>query len=136
MRDVFEIDIPCDPTQIDDTGLPWTFLDEATHPERIVVGATVVTGDEADPVFARVVSMTRRPSGVKVHLEVLPGDPLAEIEGSASGGRSERAYVRLRPSRPRAMSADLDAGRVASSSATSQSVGSPGRRLLKMVILE
>jgi hypothetical protein len=79
VRDEVVIEIPCDPTQIDDTGLPWTFLDEATHPERIVVGATVVTGDEADPVFARVVSLTHRPSGVKVHLEVLPGDPLAEI---------------------------------------------------------
>ena len=52
MCDEIEIDIPCDPTQIDDTGLPWTFLDEATQPERIVVGATVVTGDEGDPVFA------------------------------------------------------------------------------------
>jgi hypothetical protein len=76
VRDEIEIDIPCDPTQIGDTGLFWTFLDEATQPERIVVGATVVTGDRADPVFARVVSLTRRPSGVKVHLEVVPGDPL------------------------------------------------------------
>jgi hypothetical protein len=39
--------------------------------------ATVVTGDEADPVFARVVSLMRRPTGVKVSLEVLPVDPLA-----------------------------------------------------------
>ena len=76
MRDGFEIDIPCDPTQIDDTGLPWTFLDEAARPERIVVGATVVTGDRVDPVFARVISLTQRPTGVKVHLEVLAGDPL------------------------------------------------------------
>lgn len=82
MLDEFEIDIPCDPTQIDNTGLPWTFLDEAMHPEQIVVGATVVTGDEADLVFARVVSMARRPSGVKVHFEVLPRDPLAKIEPS------------------------------------------------------
>jgi hypothetical protein len=80
VRDEPEIDIPCDPTQIDETGLPWAFLDEAVHPERIVVDATVVTGDEADPVFARVVSLTPRPSGTKVHFEVLPGDPLAEIQ--------------------------------------------------------
>jgi hypothetical protein len=79
VRDGFEIDISCDPTQIDDMGLPWTFLDEATHPERIVVGATVVTGDETDPVLALVVSLATRPTGVKVHLEVLPADPLVEI---------------------------------------------------------
>lgn len=79
MHDELEVDIPCDPTQIDDTGLPWTFLDEAAHPERIVAGATVVTGDDTDPLFARVVSLTPRPTGVKVHLDVLYGDPLAEI---------------------------------------------------------
>jgi hypothetical protein len=65
VHDEVEIEIPCDPTQIDDTGFPRTFLDEAAQPERIFVGATVVTGGEADPVFARVVSLTRRPSGVK-----------------------------------------------------------------------
>ena len=75
-----EVDIPCDPTQIDHTGLPWTFLDEAAHPERIVVGAIVVTGDADDPVFARVASLTERPSGTKVHLEILPGGPLDYVE--------------------------------------------------------
>jgi hypothetical protein len=70
------VDIPCDPTQIDHTGLPWTFLDEAAHLERIVEGAIVITGDAEDPMFARVASLTERPTGVKVHLEILPGDPL------------------------------------------------------------
>jgi hypothetical protein len=27
-RAELEIDIPCDPTQIDHTGLPWAFLDD------------------------------------------------------------------------------------------------------------
>lgn len=54
MPDGLKVDIPCDPTQVDDSGMPWTFLDESAHPERIVVGATMVTGDEEDPVFARV----------------------------------------------------------------------------------
>ena len=67
-----EIDIPCDPTQIDHTGLPWVFLDESYHPERIVEGSIVITGDADDPVLARVVSLTERPSGIKVHLELLP----------------------------------------------------------------
>ena len=75
-----EVDIPCDPTQIDHTGMPWTFLDEATHPERILQGAIVVTGDAEDPVFARVASLTERRTGVKVHLEILPGDPLEYVE--------------------------------------------------------
>jgi hypothetical protein len=39
-----KVDIPCDPTQIDQTGVPWTFLDEAAHPERIVEGPIVITG--------------------------------------------------------------------------------------------
>ena len=75
-----EVDIPCDPTQIDETGMPWAFLDEAAHPERIVEGAIVVTGDADDAVFARVASLTERPSGIKVHLEILPGDPLDYVE--------------------------------------------------------
>ena len=75
-----EIDIPCDPTQIDDTGLPWAFLDEANDPDRIVEGAIVITDDAEDPVFARVASLTERPSGVKVHLEILSGDPLEYVE--------------------------------------------------------
>jgi hypothetical protein len=71
-----EVDIPCDVQQIDETGYVWAFLDEARDPSRIVEGAIVVSGDEVDPVFARVVSLTDRPGGTKVHLAVLPGDPL------------------------------------------------------------
>jgi hypothetical protein len=74
------VDIPCDPTQIDHTGLPWAFLDEAAEPARITEGAIVVTGDADDPVFARVASLTVRSSGTKVHLEILPGDPLDYVE--------------------------------------------------------
>ena len=70
-RAELEIDIPCDPTQIDHTGLPWAFLDESDHPERIVKGAIVITGDADDPVRARVVSLAQRPSGIKVHLQIL-----------------------------------------------------------------
>jgi hypothetical protein len=75
-----EVDILCDPTQFDRTALPWAFLDEAARPERIVEGAIIVTGDAEDPVFARVAALTERPSGTKVHLEILPGDPLDYVE--------------------------------------------------------
>jgi hypothetical protein len=69
------VDIPCDVQQVDGTGFVWTFLDEARDSAPITVDAIVVTGDEVDPVLARVVSLTERPSGVKVDLELLPGDP-------------------------------------------------------------
>ena len=41
-------------------------------PERIVAGAIVITGDADDPVLARVVSLTERPSGTRVQLELPP----------------------------------------------------------------
>ncbi|HUW04074.1 MAG TPA: hypothetical protein VMW08_17100 [Acidimicrobiales bacterium] len=66
--------------QVDGTGFVWTFLDEARDPARVVVGAIVVTGDDVDPVLARVVSLTERPGGVKVHLDLLPGDPTEYAE--------------------------------------------------------
>ena len=92
------VDIPCDPTQIDHIGLPWTFLDEAAHPERIVEGAIVITGDAEDPVFARVASLTERPTGVKVLLEILPGGPLkwADAMGQThllSGWERDRPWL-------------------------------------------
>ena len=71
-RAELEIDIPCDPTQIDQTGLPWAFLDESDYPERIVEGSIVITGDADDPVLARVVSLTERPSGTKVTWSFCP----------------------------------------------------------------
>ncbi len=76
MTEGVEIDIPCDVQQVDGTGFVWTFLDEARDPARITVGAIVVTGDEVDPVLARIVSLTERPTGIKVHLDLLPGDPI------------------------------------------------------------
>jgi hypothetical protein len=75
-----KIDIPCDVQQTDDSGYVWTFLHEARDPDRIVPGAIVVAADEEDPVLARVVSLTNRPNGIKVHLEILPGDPLEYAE--------------------------------------------------------
>lgn len=69
------VDIPCDVQQVDGTGFVWTFLDEAKDPSQITVDAIVVTGDDIDPALARVISLNERPGGVKVHLQLLPGDP-------------------------------------------------------------
>lgn len=33
----------------------------------------MITGDAEDPVLVRVASLTERPSGTEVHLEILPG---------------------------------------------------------------
>lgn len=77
-----EVDIPCDPTQIDDTGMPWAFLDEAARAGVITKGGIVVTGDAGDPVFARIASVTPRTSGIKVHLEILPGAPREYVEAA------------------------------------------------------
>ncbi len=38
------IDIDVDWNTMDDTGLPWTFVDAATDPNRIVPGAFVIAG--------------------------------------------------------------------------------------------
>jgi hypothetical protein len=69
------VDIPCDVQQVDGTGFVWTFLDEAANPGNVAVDAIVVTGDEIDPVLARVVALAERPGGIKVHLQLLPGEP-------------------------------------------------------------
>jgi hypothetical protein len=72
-----EIDIPCDPQQLGELGMPFALLSEARDPSRIVVGAIVITADDEDPVFARVHAITSQRDGpAVVHLELLPGDPL------------------------------------------------------------
>jgi hypothetical protein len=66
--------------QEDEIGDVWAFLDEARDPSRIVDAAIVVSSDDLDPFFARVGTLTARPVGTTVHLEILPGDPLEYAE--------------------------------------------------------
>lgn len=75
-----QIDVPCDVQQVDETGCPWAFLDEARDASLVIEGAIVVSGDEVDPVLARVVSLTPNDKRTVVHLEVLPGDPRDYVE--------------------------------------------------------
>lgn len=75
-----QIDIPCDVQQVDETDCPWAFLGEARVPSLITEGAIVVSGDEIDPVLARIVSFTAHADRTLVHLEVLPGDPHEYVE--------------------------------------------------------
>ncbi len=75
-----EIDIPCDVQQVDETGLVWTFLDEARDPAVIVEGAIVLSDDEVDPVLARVSTLKPHGDRTLVHLQILPGDPLDYVD--------------------------------------------------------
>ncbi|MGH3843586.1 MAG: hypothetical protein ACRDS0_19395 [Pseudonocardiaceae bacterium] len=67
------VDIAADLNDEDDTGLVWTFLDEARNPAIVVPGAIVVAGDADAPAVAEVVDLIDKPSGMVVHLRILPG---------------------------------------------------------------
>ena len=56
------VDIAADLNSADETGLVWTFLDEAPDPSIIRPGEVVVAGSELTPAVCEV-----------VHLRVLPG---------------------------------------------------------------
>jgi len=64
------IDIDVDWNEEDDTGLPWTFVDAAPEPAKIVAGAFVVAGRGTAVAVAEVVDVGD--DGV-VHLRPLPG---------------------------------------------------------------
>jgi hypothetical protein len=64
------VDIDIDWNEEDDTGLPWTFVDRARTPSKIVRGAYVVAGRGTALAVAEVVDVDDQ--GV-VHLRPLPG---------------------------------------------------------------
>ena len=66
-----ELDIPCDVQGRDHEGHLWAFLDETNHRESITKGNLVVTGDDDDPVVARVLDVVDRPGGDKVIMELV-----------------------------------------------------------------
>ncbi len=76
-----ELDIPCDVQGRDLDGHLWAFLDEASqsHPNAIAKGHLIVTGDEEDPVVARVLDVLDRPGGHKVVMELV-GDAAELLE--------------------------------------------------------
>lgn len=67
---IYAIDIDVDWNTQDDTGLPWTFLDEAADPARIVPGAFVIAGRGSAIAVAEVVDLAD--DGV-VHVRQLSG---------------------------------------------------------------
>lgn len=76
-----QVTIPADVQQVDETGLVWTLLAEASEPDRVVPGKVIVAGDAEEPFLARVVDIVERSGHQVVHLEVLgvPDELVAEL---------------------------------------------------------
>lgn len=53
----FPIDLPVDLNSEDDSGLPWTFLDEARDPSLVREGAWLVVGQGPTRAVAQVVEI-------------------------------------------------------------------------------
>jgi hypothetical protein len=66
------LDLFVDLNSIDETGLPWSFLDEAPDPAIIVPGAFILVGAGSVRAVAQVIDITDE--GV-VHVRPLPGPP-------------------------------------------------------------
>ena len=64
------VDLVVDLNTMDETGLPWTFLDEAADPSQIIPGAHVIAG--SGEVRAVVVVVDVTPEGI-VHVCDVPG---------------------------------------------------------------
>jgi hypothetical protein len=52
-----DLDLVVDLNTMDDTGLPWAFLDDALRPERVVPGEYVVVGSGVVRAVAPVVDV-------------------------------------------------------------------------------
>ncbi len=70
MTTTAEIELPIDFNTMDETGLPWAFLDEATDPSRILPGAHLVAGSGTVRAVVVVVDVTD--DGI-VHVCDVPG---------------------------------------------------------------
>lgn len=76
-------DLFVDLNTMDETGLPWTLLNRATDPSRIVVGAYIIVGAGSARAVAQVVDITDE--GV-VHVRPLHGPPSDHVH--LLGGRA------------------------------------------------
>jgi len=57
MAPQIELDLIVDLNTMDDTGLPWAFLDDAIHPTRLVPGAYVIVGSGEVRAVAQVIDV-------------------------------------------------------------------------------
>ena len=70
MTTAVDVDLRIDLNTMDETGLPWTFLDQAPDPSLIVPGRHIVVGSGASVAVAVVVDITDE--GI-VHVQPLKG---------------------------------------------------------------
>ena len=100
MTTAVDVDLRIDLNTMDETGLPWTFLDQAPDPSRIIPGRHIVVGSGAALAVAVVVDITDE--GID-HVWPLKGSVAsnarflenssciaASARSSARSGRSER----------------------------------------------
>ena len=52
-----DLDLVVDLNTMDDTGLPWAFLDHAINPSRLVPGAYIIVGSGAVRAVAQVIDV-------------------------------------------------------------------------------
>lgn len=67
--DLQAVDLLVDLNTMDETGLPWAFLDEAPHPQRVVPGRYVVAGSGVARAVVLVVDII---DGI-VHVQPMRG---------------------------------------------------------------
>ena len=66
-----EIDLRVDLSGMDETGLPWGFVDQARRPDAVVPGRHLLVGGGSAVAVAVVVDV----DGDVVHVQPLPGPP-------------------------------------------------------------
>ena len=70
------VDLLVDLNTMDETGLPWAFLDQAPHPDRVLPGAYVVAGSGAARAVALVVDIV---DGI-VHIQPMRGSVASNLQ--------------------------------------------------------
>ncbi len=70
------VDLVVDFNTMDETGLPWAFLDEAPHPDRVLPGAYIVAGSGAARAVALVVDIV---DGI-VHVQPMRGSVASNLQ--------------------------------------------------------
>lgn len=88
MTTAVDVDLRIDLNTMDETGLPWTFLDQAPDPSRIIPGRHIVVGSGAAVAVAVVVDITDE--GI-VHVQPLRGS----VASNARFLDADRASRRL-----------------------------------------
>ena len=72
MSTIVDIELPLDLNSMDETGLPWMFLDRASDPSRVVPGRHIVVGSGDAVAVAVVVDVGSGVDGI-VHVRPLRG---------------------------------------------------------------